>query len=105
MPCDQINYISVELSAADEKILADALEASTEIHREGATFFLNRYYPFEIKNGKVVADDSYASAAANAVNRAYSNQVVKVAAKRYGWAVSHDKNDKSNAKITLSKRK
>ena len=108
MPCDQINYISVELSAADEKILADALEASTEIHREGATFFLNRYYPFEIKNGKVVADDSYASAAANAVNRAYSNQVDKVAAKRYGWAVSHeknDKNDKTNAKITLSKRK
>lgn len=103
MPCDQVNTISVDLSAADERILADALEASTEIHREGSTFFYNRYYPFEIKGGKVVASENYAAEAANAVNRAYSQQVVRVAAKRYGWAVKVDST--TAAKITLSKKK
>ena len=103
MPCDQINTISVSLAAANEKILAEAIEASTEIHREGSTFFLNKYYPFEIKDGKVIASDQYAVEAANAVNRAYATQVVKTAAKRYGWAVKVDA--KASTKITLSKKK
>ena len=38
---------------------------------------------------------------ANAVNRAYSGQVVKVAAKRYGWAVKAT----GGNNLVLSKRK
>jgi hypothetical protein len=100
MPCDQINLISVDLSAANEGILHDALAADADIKQAGKGFTY-KGYPFEIKEGKVIADERDAVEIANAVNRAYSNQTVKVAAKRYGWAVKQT----SDGKLTLSKRR
>jgi hypothetical protein len=102
VPCDQINIVSVALTAADERILHDALEASQDIRAYAGGFLYKGYEPFKIVNGKVEADDRVAVDIANAVNRAYSAQVVKVAAKRYGWAI---KTNTQDGKITLSKRK
>lgn len=101
MPCDQINTISVSLAAADERILHDALAAAENISKTSTGYVYKGYTPFTIKDGKVEADERVAVDIANAVNRAYATQVVKVAAKRYGWAIKST----GTGSMTLSKRR
>ncbi|MGA0383398.1 MAG: hypothetical protein ACO3L1_00180 [Flavobacteriaceae bacterium] len=62
-----------------------------------------RGYRFEINGkGEVVVDSSVASETANAINRAYSRQVVRQASKKFGWTIK-EKNT-NNTEYTVSKR-
>ena len=97
MPCWEVNTVTVDLKAADWAILKNALKAkdsefeqvSINDRTKSATAFHRRYGWVTIADGSIEVQGSQRNGvdAANAVNRAYSRQVLKATAAKYGWAV------------------
>lgn len=97
MPCYEINTVTVDLKAADWAILKNALKAkdsefeqvSINDRTKSATAFHRRYGWITVADGTVTVEGSQRAGvdAANAINRAYSRQVLKATAAKYGWAL------------------
>ncbi len=97
MPCYEVNTVTVDLKAADWAILKNALKAkdsefeqvSINDRTKSATAFHRTYGWVTIEDGTVTVEGSQRNGvnAANAINRAYSRQVLKATAAKYGWAV------------------
>lgn len=98
MPCWEVNTVSVDLKAADWAILKNALkdkangfsDVSINDRTKSASAYHPEYGDLSIEDGQVTVE-TYSQragvAAANAINRAYSRQVLKGTAAKYGWAL------------------
>ena len=113
MPCDQVQLITVSLQAADSAVLKAALEAlgAYGVRTVGET--LIAYLDGErisMRAGKITLATAYGSerearATANRIQRAYAEQTVRTAAKRYGWKVKQGATRASdtNKRLTVVK--
>ena len=104
MPCDQVQLITVSLQAADSAVLKAALEAlgAYGIRTVGET--LSAYLDGErlsMRDGKITLATSYGSEreareTANKIQRAYAEQTIRTAAKRYGWKIKQGTNTRAS---------
>ncbi len=93
MPCDQVQLITVSLQAADGDILKQALESIGAYSVRMIGTRLHAYLDGEsitMRDGKITLATAYGNASdaretANRIQRAYAEQTVRTAAKRFGW--------------------
>jgi hypothetical protein len=103
LPCWTVRETSVELDAADPDILRRGLEAAGfELSNYGNALLVMRSGQIvaEIENGRVTVNRGD-TAIVNEVKRAYSAEVVKIAAKRFGYSLT---TNKQSGKITAGRR-
>ena len=108
MPCYTISRASVKLKAENFDLLKDALKndsaegLSTSVGFGSSIYGEYRGYRFEINGkGEVVVDSAVANDTANAINRAYSRQVLRIASRKFGWTLKEKTN---NLEYDISKR-
>ena len=91
MPCWQVRETTVDISAGDVGLLAEALKAegATNVVVQGESIsFRDRegnIGRFTKGGGLRVAEDSQFTRDPNSLKRAYSREVVKKTAKQFGW--------------------
>jgi len=92
MPCDSVILNQVHLGLANKELLAAALKemGATEISQSGrgemAFNLAGRRYGVD-QSGELIGQDRNIGATADRIKQAYSSQVVKRAASRFGWTV------------------
>ena len=92
MPCDtiQLNSVSFDITKLNPKLLAKALEAIgakvVQINKSLVTFVKNNER-YTIANGKLTTRAFNGGEVADDVRKAYSAQVVQLAAYQNGWTV------------------
>lgn len=108
MPCYTLSNASIKLKAENFSLLVEALEADSveglSLRSKTSNNLIGRYkdYSFTINSaGEIEIAEAVATAAANAVNRAYSRQVVKKTCKKFGWAL---KSENSSNNFVANKR-
>jgi hypothetical protein len=88
LPCYQVRKTSVTIDAADDEMLAKAIEAlggtDVRILGKGHIEFRDLNRQAWVKGGKMVVDVRSALAQVDAVKVAYSNAVVQAAAAKFG---------------------
>ena len=104
-PCDSIILNQVHLGLANKELLAAALRemGAVDIGQSGQgemTFRLDGQRYSVNQNGDLQGQDRNIGATADRIKQAYSGQVVKRAASRFGWNVK----TKSRNVLTVSKR-
>lgn len=103
MPCWTVRETSVELAAADPDILRRGLEAAGfELSMYGSALLVMRggQIVAELENGRVTVNRGD-TGIVNEIKRAYSAEVVKVAAKRFGYSLT---TNKQTGKVTAGRR-
>jgi hypothetical protein len=103
LPCWTVRQTSVELDAADPEILRRGLEAAGfELSMYGTALLVMRggQIVAEIENGRVTVNRGD-TGVVNDIKRAYSTEVVKTAAKRFGYTLT---TNKQTGKITAGRR-
>jgi hypothetical protein len=103
LPCWTVRETSVELDAADPEILRRGLEAAGfELSMYGTALLVMRggQIVAEIENGRVTVNRGD-TGVVNDIKRAYSTEVVKTAAKRFGYTLT---TNKQTGKITAGRR-
>lgn len=100
MPCDSVRQVSVDLGKVNLEIMAKALEAEgirTQIQ-------VGRNGKFLVFQGQWIREDGQSrldeTTEVNYLKRAYSNQIVRIQAKRFGWGVQ----EKPNGQLLVVKR-
>ena len=107
MPCYQIRKTTVKLEAANLDLLEKGLGTLGNVIRSvtghlklttdyGVTVNINKGV-LEIDSYGVVADETIKK-----IKQAYAKEVVKAAAKKYGWHVTQDKHNTN--KLTVGRR-
>jgi hypothetical protein len=87
MPCDTITTVSVALGKVDMVLLEKALNVlyPNSVYRSGPEmirFGINEYYDKQAQSLAVRTQDQVAQ-----IKRAYSAEVVKSQARKYGWTL------------------
>lgn len=104
MPCWTVRETTVDLDAADADVLKRGLEAAgfaTSLYEEATTLILRGgRIVAEITDGKVTVNASE-TGVINEIKRAYSAEVVRTAAKRFGYSLT---TNKQTGKITAGRR-
>lgn len=103
MPCWTVRETSVELGAADPDVLRRGLEAAGfELSMYGSALLVMRggQIVAEIENGRATVNRGDTDVV-NEIKRAYSAEVVKTAAKRFGYSLT---TNKQTGKITAGRR-
>ena len=99
MPCDSIQIMQVDLNLAN----ADVLKAAIQQHLGGVFVdkqnFMVDGQRFSIRDGQLVGDSRNVGQMADRIRRAYSQEVVDRASRRFGW----QKKTVGN-KVTLTRR-
>ena len=81
MPCYEVNRVSVEFTAEQEHLLKKAAESlNWEFSKSGARVMVG---PVVIQGERATASSQESI---NVLKRAYSQEVVKAAAKSRGWS-------------------
>lgn len=107
MPCDTRTTVSVALAAADRELLFQALMALGWQPRE-AGGLIQVYVPnvgavtitgdkLNIRTYSYLASEQKAEELANQIRRAYSVEVVKSQAKKFGWQLKQTSDNKFKA--------
>jgi len=102
MPCDTIQTNTVDLSASDHGLLRLALEAlgyDVQSHLNGASllFYRRGSYVGVHEAGKL---EVVQGADIDAIKRAYSTQVLKAGAARFGWRLQQ----KDDTRFAIARR-
>ena len=88
MPCDQISYTTVDIDKMDGPLLVEALHAlGYTPTRNGAAI---QFGPHRYEAGRLTfrnMNESAQQALVNQIKQAYSTEVVKATAVRFGWAL------------------
>lgn len=102
MPCDTRREVTVELKVADEKILIDGLfAAGFNVNSIAGGLYVNKgRRRGELKNGKITVLEGDESIV-NEIKRAYSGEVVRQSAKRFGWTL----NATTEQNVVVAKRR
>lgn len=106
MPCDTITETEVEFShQTDPELLKKALGSlgfQTYKTQQGFAFTNQRTYETgRFENGKF--SFTQRSTEVNALKRAYSEQVVRSQATRFGWKLKEEKGSKNQIKFNVRK--
>jgi len=105
MPCDQIILNRVDLALADRATLLEALKVFsspvTVVENGERIGFLHKGRRYEIANGQLTSQYRDVGEVADLVKQAYSTQVLKKAASKFGWAM---KKTTADNKYSLSRR-
>lgn len=85
MPCDRIQRTDVDLGKVDPTLLAAALNALhlNAVHQGERIYFRNGSY----QNGTLTLQGVNVDERTATIKQAYSGQVVRSTAKKYGWQV------------------
>jgi len=101
MPCYSISTASIKLKAENVDLLRSALGNDTveglSVRHESPESILGNYdgYSYEInRSGEVITESSVATKVANAINRAYSREVIRKTSRKFGWTLKSE-NDSS----------
>lgn len=104
MPCDTIQYnqILFESAVGHEDILAEALrELGFTVHQFGKSLnFYKSGVSGTYSNGRFSTTNSAEDLNVDQIKQSFGRNVVKAAAKKFGWAVK----TQPNGKIKLTKR-
>ena len=103
MPCDTVRTVTLDLTVADNEVLLRGLKAAgftVYEQRVGISARSKSGALITIANGKASVEEGD-EAVVNEVKRAYSNEAVRTAAKRFGWTT---KQDAKTGAVTLSRR-
>jgi hypothetical protein len=103
LPCWTVRETSVELDASDPDVLKRGLAAAGfELSMYGGALLVMRggQIVAEIENGRVTVNRGD-TGVVNDIKRAYSAEVVKTAAKRFGYSLT---TNKQTGKITAGRR-
>jgi hypothetical protein len=108
MPCDTLNTVGLEMKNMDPDILVAALkEAGYTVGRNGnaVTFSKGNIYGKWEAGSLNVSTSSLrgptAEGVAKDIRQAYSREVVRVAARRFGATVTSDAKDKNKMRLRL----
>jgi hypothetical protein len=105
MPCYERRITTVVLETAHLDLLEKALQTLGAVTRHGASMTLRHSATYgtkvEIKDGKVSLDENY-KYIVDEIKQAYAKQVVRAAAKKFGWHVKEDNHNKN--KMTVGRR-
>ena len=107
MPCDTISETEVEFSQhTDSALLKKAMGSLgfTVLERSGSLSFVNHktLETGTFLNGRFAFNQR--STESNAIKRAYSEQVVKSQAKRFGWQLKDEKREGNQIKFKVRKQ-
>lgn len=94
MPCYTERTVSVELNVADPAILERGLQAAGfRVIKYGTAWEVQRAgRSATIQGGRVTVREG-GEAIINQIKQAYAGEAVRVAAKRFGWTLTADKQD------------
>lgn len=81
MPCYQVRTLGIDLALADRGLLLTVSDA-LELNRRGAWITDRQLHSRTLSAGQL-------EQLAGEVKRAYAAEAVKVAAKRFGWQLTH----------------
>lgn len=82
MPCYQQRTMSIDLGKLDPVLLGEAMD----------DLGYNKYfYTYDAAAGRISLEGSAADLSIDEIKRAYSAQVVKQTAKRFGWKITQTK--------------
>jgi hypothetical protein len=101
MPCDYIYEVSVELGSIDKDIFKKALD-SLNLNYQDSSNEMYIYFPYStatFRNGKFIIPNRELYRV-NEIKQAYSTEVVKSSAKKYGWTIK----SKNKNKLQVSRR-
>ena len=105
MPCYTVKKTTVNVSNMDLDVLAAGLKAAGfDVKQEGASFIFSRkgsYLYHSFKAGALELSGNDVEALTAEVKRAYSAQVVRQTAERFGWKTS----TKDNQQFMVQKRR
>jgi hypothetical protein len=83
MPCCSVSRVSVKLEKMEPELLMEALnERNLAPWRQGDWIYFGRNEQYNVKTGVMNAAQSRDI---NEIKRAYSVQIVKSQAEKYGW--------------------
>jgi hypothetical protein len=103
MPCYERRITTVVLETAHLDLLEKALQTLGQTTRHGAsmTLYTRNGVKAEIKGGKVSIDEQDIKVV-DQIKQAYAKEVVRAAAKKFGWHVKEDNHNKN--KMTVGRR-
>lgn len=93
MPCDTISTMGIDLGKVDPELLFKALQAlnlsPVKYEQMGRITWDNGYYDLQTKQATIrtsaMQGEGSVESVTASIKRAYSAEVVKATAKKYGW--------------------
>lgn len=97
MPCYTQRQITLELTAANQELLIQALESiGFKVQQtKGSLSITKGYQTATIRDGQIRVDQSN-QAWVGEIKQAYARTAIKVASKRFGWQVTEQKNEQDS---------
>ena len=90
MPCYEVNLISLELNANNQKLAMKVLQDMTQRPVKKGNIIYSQLGNFDLKNGKAIVDYRKQSQF-NQFKQLYSMETIKIAAKKIRWQLKREK--------------